>query len=299
SYAENAAPTALLATGAVSDADNPTDFSGGSLTVAINSGAVAGDRISLLGSSPFHIPGGVLQDGANNNIGTISGNGTNSVSITGLTTFATPTVVNQLVESFGFDSTSDNPGTGDRVVRFTFNDGGHTGTPGALSDFVDQTVHVSDSNAAPQVSAPTSYSGSPNVAVTINGITFSDVDDGGGAEVATFTASHGTFSAATVVGVTVGGNNTATLTLTGSVANLDAYLAANNLTYTGTQNDTIGIKIDDQGHTGGGGAQFSTVNVPVTLNTPPTLDLDADNSTAVGNNFQTTFTENGAVVAIA
>src|SRR5262249_52908452 len=30
SYAENAAPTALLATGAVSDADNPTDFSGGS-----------------------------------------------------------------------------------------------------------------------------------------------------------------------------------------------------------------------------------------------------------------------------
>ena len=66
-----------------------------------------------------------------------------------LTTAATPGVVNQLIASFGYQSSSDNPGAGDRTVTETFNDGGNTGSGGALSDSVTQTVHVTPVNDAP------------------------------------------------------------------------------------------------------------------------------------------------------
>ena len=110
------------------------------MSVAIGS-AQADDQIVLLGSSPFHLNGGntALLDAGNNTIATVSSANSASWTIT-LTNLATATVVNQLVEAFGFETTSTN--TADRSVTFTFSDGGNTGTGGALSDPVTQTVHV-------------------------------------------------------------------------------------------------------------------------------------------------------------
>ncbi|TMJ01411.1 MAG: hypothetical protein E6G97_16135 [Alphaproteobacteria bacterium] len=129
----------LLSTGAVSDPDQPANFNGGDLTVAIGS-AQAGDEIVFNATSPFTDNAGTLMDGATA-IGTITGLGSNSVSITGLTAAATPSEVSKLLEAFGFDTTSAS--TGDRTVTFTFHDGGNVGggAPGA-SDAVTQTVHV-------------------------------------------------------------------------------------------------------------------------------------------------------------
>ena len=119
SYTENAAPTQLLATGAVADPDAPANFATGGLDLQITAGSVAGDAIVLLASSGFTISAGALKQGVNT-IGTISGNDTGHVQVTNLTAFATPSVVNALAEAFGFHSTSEDPGSADRTVTITF-----------------------------------------------------------------------------------------------------------------------------------------------------------------------------------
>ena len=197
-YTENAVAIALLANGTVADPDHPSDFSGGSYTVSITANSAPGDQIVLLGGTNFAADGTtLLHDGAA--IGTLSGLGSTTVTVTGLTVAATPTVVNELAHAFGFQNSSDNPTTApDRTVTFTFNDGGHTGG-GALSNaiVVTQAVHVIAVNDAPVVTATTLASVAEDTAnppgATIGSLFaghFSDADNG----------------AATISGVAVSGN---------------------------------------------------------------------------------------------
>src|SRR5207237_560966 len=151
-YTENAAATALLSTAAITDPDNPASFVGGSYSVAITAGAAAGDQIVLLASAPFAVNGTSLLY-AGDVIGSIAGLGSNSVSVTALTSFATSNVVNQLAKAFGFQNSSDDPAAPARTVTFTFNDGGNTGG-GGLSDSVTQTVNVTAVNDAPVNTVP-------------------------------------------------------------------------------------------------------------------------------------------------
>jgi VCBS repeat-containing protein len=177
SYTENASATQLLATGAVADPDAPANFAGGGVDLQITGGLVSGDAIVLLASSGFTISGGSLKQGANT-IGTISGNDTSHVQVTNLTAFATPSVVNSLVEAFGFHSTSEDPGSGDRTVRVTFDDGGNTGG-GALTDFVTQTVHVTPVNDPPgltNVAATADYTENAAAVTLASSILVTDPD---------------------------------------------------------------------------------------------------------------------------
>jgi hypothetical protein len=156
-YTENAAPTALFAGESINspsaDVDNSANYAGGSLTLSVTGGAVLGDRIALLASSGFTISAGNLLDAGSNVIGAISGNGSGTVTVSALTALATPTVVNQLTQAFGFQNTTDDPGAGDRTITETFNDGGNTGSGGAKTDSVTQIVHVTPVNDAPVLSA--------------------------------------------------------------------------------------------------------------------------------------------------
>src|SRR6266568_1758832 len=83
-----------------------------------------------------------------------------------------------------------------------------------------------------ETAAAVFYVGPADVAFAINGIAFTDADGYG--EVATFTAAQGTLAALGGNGVVVGGSGSATLTLTGSIADLNAFIAANHLNYTHT-----------------------------------------------------------------
>jgi VCBS repeat-containing protein len=291
SYTENAAsPTALLATGAVSDIDAPTNFTGGSLTVAINTGTVAGDQIVLLTTSPFHISGSSLLDASDNIIGTIAGEGTTSVSVTGLTSFATPAVVNQLLASFGFQSTSEDPGAGDRTVRFTFDDGGNTGSGSAFSDFVDQTVQVVPQNDAPVIANVTANAfyptGAPPVTLS-GGTTLSDVDSTTLAS-AQVTISDGIAGDQLSVSGAMSGSsggiswnfagNVLSFTGVASVASYQALL--DQVQYGSTSADpgsggtdltrTITWQVND----GGSGGASNVPTTTVTLNAPPVLAGD-------------------------
>ena len=190
-FTENGSSVQLLPTGAVVDPDAPVSFIGGSLTFAITSGFVAGDQIIFAAPNGLHINAGTLLDGSENPIGTISGYGTGTVTISNLTGFATPALVNQLVQAFGFFANSENPGSGDRVVRVTFNDGGNNGG-GVLSDFVDQTVHVVAVNDAPVAVAPASYNATEQTSLNLKGsLSVTDPDSNGGSVTVTLAVTQG------------------------------------------------------------------------------------------------------------
>jgi len=150
SYTENAVPTSLFAGEAIdsplADVDQSANYTGGSVTLSI-SGSVTGDQLSLI-TGAFHLAGTNVLNAGNTTIGTISGNQTVTVSVL-LNSAATPSTVDALLASFGFDSTSDNPTNADRTVTLTFNDGGNTGSGGAKTDAITQIVHVTPVNDPP------------------------------------------------------------------------------------------------------------------------------------------------------
>jgi VCBS repeat-containing protein len=159
SYTENAQPTQLLATGAVSDPDidvthvdatRPDHFSGGSFHIQITGGFDAGDQIVLLGNSGFSESNGALLFGSDT-VGAISGLGTANVLVSGFTNIVTPAVASDLARAFGFQSSSENPSSDDRTVAFTFNDGGANGG-GPLTDTVTQVVHITPVNDPADIS---------------------------------------------------------------------------------------------------------------------------------------------------
>jgi VCBS repeat-containing protein len=268
-FTENGISVAPLANGTIVDPDHPADFSGGTFTVAITGGASAGDQVVLLGGTLFATNGTqLLHDG--NVVGTINGLGTATASVTGLTAAATPTVVDELARAFGFRTDSDDPSTSDRTLTYTVQDGGHTGgTAPGLSNVAPVTavVHVSAVNDAPVNTVPFATQEITQNAsnVAINGISFTDVD-GGANETVQLSTSHGNLHV-TAGGATISGgaNDSHTLTLSGSIAAINAALATINYSpdsgYIGA--DTITVLTDDGGDTGSGGAKQDTDGVSI------------------------------------
>ena len=91
---------------------------------------------------------------------------------------------------------------------------------------------VNPFNDAPTVSAPAEIGVNEDEASPLVGIAFADPDAGTGNLQATFTVAQGTLSAASGAGVTVGGTSTS-LTLTGTLGDINAFIAAGSLDYRG------------------------------------------------------------------
>ena len=301
-YTENAAATALLSGGAVVDADAPLNFALGSFTAAITANDAAGDQVVLLGSAPFAVSGtSLLYNG--DLVGTVTGLGTISVSVTNLTAIATPTVVDLLAKSFGFLNSTNAPAAGSRTVTFTFHDGGN-GVGADLFNSVTQTVNVTAVNDAPVNTAPngtqlaTQNTDLVFSAANGNAISISDVDILGGSETVTLTVTGGTLTLASTANLTVAGDNSASVELTGTVADINA--ALNGLIYHATTagNSTLTIVTSDNGNTPTP-AESDSDTVSILVVTPAvgvTLDLD---DSGAGTGFSTIFNEDGAAVPIA
>ena len=123
---------------------------------------------------------------------------------------------------------------------------------------------------------PSSISLTEDTAGVITGITVSDVDAGSGLLTVTLSAPSGTLSAISGNGVTVGGSAGA-LTLTGSQADLNAFIAAGGLRYLPGANIagqvTLSVSVNDNGNTGSGGGQTASASI--------TLDIAAVNDAPV------------------
>lgn len=131
----------------------------------------------------------------------------------------------------------------------------------SLSDADSQTANAGyvEQNDAPVNSLPGTQNGLEDVPLAIGGISVSDVDANRNPDVAaraisvTLSVLHGTLSLnGTLPGVSVSGSNSASLTLTGNLAEVNAALT--NLVYLGNRDfngtDTLTVVSNDRGNWG-------------------------------------------------
>jgi hypothetical protein len=147
-YTENAAATPIDTAIVVADPDSPANFNGGYMQAQVTTNGAAEDQLSVLhqGSAAGQIGvsgSNVTYGGVN--IGTIDGtlNGANNAALRiNLNSNATVAATQALARVISYRNTSDAPSVAARIVTFTVNDGGNTGTGSAMSGTRTATVNV-------------------------------------------------------------------------------------------------------------------------------------------------------------
>ncbi len=194
---------------------------------------------------------------------------------TGVLTLTGPATVaayEDMLRSVTFDSTSQAPGTS-RTVELRADDGEDTGVP------AEREVLVEAVNDAPALTVPGAQSASEDTAISLTP-SVADADAAGDDVKVDLGVSHGTLTLATTSGLTsVTGDTTGTVSLTGSVSEVNAALAG--LGYQGQPQyngaDTLSIAASDLAHNGSGGALTDSDTVAITVeavNDAPTVSAD-------------------------
>lgn len=203
----------------------------------------------------------------------VTGNGTGTVNITGAISD-----INASLAGMTFTGTANYSGPGSLTILT--NDNGKNGSGGALSDTDIVNITISAVNNAPVNTVPPTQSTNENTAKTLsaangNALSINDVDVGGGNLNVTLTTTTGTLNLLSTTGLIVTGNGTASVSLAGSMTDLNNAFGA-GLAYSpsaGFSGDTtIQISTSDNGLTGSGGAKTDTDTVTVTVigvNDPP------------------------------
>ena len=160
--------------------------------------------------------------------------------------------------------------SGTDAFTYHANDGSLSSAPVIVS------VDVAAVNDKPIVLAPSeidywTVSASGNVS-PINHISFLDADAGSDSVTVTLSFANGNASVLTAAdvandGVGVAGSGTNAVTLTGSIADINAYLAGNHVLFNPAGNafpigdQTLNVSIDDNGHNGAGGDQTASAQI--------------------------------------
>jgi len=141
-------------------------------------------------------------------------------------------------------------------------------TDGALSVAGSASLDITPVNDAPVNATPGAQTVNEDQALSIGGLSVSDVDAGGASLTTTLSVGHGTL-AVSGGGAAVSGSGTGSVTLTGSPSQINATLA-NNVTYQGVANyngsDTLTVNTNDNGASGAGGAHSDSDTVGITVN---------------------------------
>jgi large repetitive protein len=207
---------------------------------------------------------------------TVPGAGTGTFTNNGITVnandfvSATDIAAGHLV----FTPTAHSNGSPEASFTFQVQDNGGTANGGVDLDQSPNTVtiNVNAVNDAPINSVPGTQSVNEDATLTFssgtgNAITISDVDVGSGNETVTLTVTNGTLALGSHAGlVSFSPDNAASITLTGTIANIDN--ALNGLTYTGNLNfngtETLVVSTNDNGNTGAGGPKIDSD--PIVIN---------------------------------
>ena len=163
------------------------------------------------------------------------------------------------IQAIHFVNTSDDPSTEVRVIVVTVTaDNGQTATATTF-------VTIEPINDAPVNHLPGEQTAAEDVthvfsSASHNAITVSDVDAGAQSLTTTLSVQHGTLTIAAAAGVTVGGNSTGILVVSGSQSAINA--ALDGLVYAADANfhgaDTLVVSTNDNGATGNGGPLTTT-----------------------------------------
>ncbi|SFU17467.1 Ig-like domain-containing protein [Mesorhizobium sp. YR577] len=229
----------------------------------------------------------------------VSGSGSGSLTLTGTLANINAYLASAAAPLFVPASDANGPVT----LTMTTNDGGNTGSGGALTDTDTRTITVASVNDAPVNTMPASYATNEDTALGLTGLQIADIDAASGTMTVVLSVSSGNLTAVAAGGVTVAGSGASSITLTGTLANINAFLSgASRPTFTPATDFngpvTLTMTTSDGGNTGSGGVLSDTDTRTITVNPVndgPVLDLDASGS---GTGYSTGYTENGAGVAI-
>ncbi len=195
---------------------------------------------------------------------------TYSVSVTGTTATVTLTTtgasegdIQTVIDNMSYqNNVAEDPTAGNRVVTIeSITDSGDSGLNQTTGIGISATVDVIAVNDAPVVGAPGSELAYPGSTINIHGegFTVSEVDDRDATVSVTLSVDEGTINVtAGDSGVgSIAGNGTNTVTLTGTIAEVDNFLTGagtGTITYTAagspTTDATFTVTVNDQGNTG-------------------------------------------------
>ncbi|MQG95527.1 DUF4347 domain-containing protein [Pseudomonas sp. MN1F] len=235
--------------------------------------------------------------------GTLSATGAGGVTVggtaTALTLSGTLANINQFIANNRLVYTAAANASGDVTLTINVN------TTSVSDATTTMTLQVQAVNDAPVASVPPSITVTEDVSSVITGISFTDVDAGSNTVTATFSVPSGTLSATSGMGVSVVGSGSGLLTLSGSLANINVFIAANSLTFKTAQDATasvtLTVSINDRGASGSGGEQTDTRTV--TLNVTAVNDAPVNNvpgSQTASQNVVLGFnTANGNAISIS
>jgi hypothetical protein len=234
----------------VSDVDN-TNLAGATVSITANFSSADGDTLSFTDTP--NITGSY-----NPATGVLTLSGTASIAD-----------YRAALRSVTYVNTSDAPVTTTRTVSFVVNDGTSNSNTGT------RNITLSAVNDAPVNGVPAAQTTPRNTAEVFssaNGslISVSDVDAGAGAIQVQLVGTNGTVTLSGVGGLTfTAGDGTAdaTMTFSGTAANVNAALAGLRFTPTSNFTGTASLKIvsSDLGNTGSGGAKTDTDTITITV----------------------------------
>lgn len=185
----------------------------------------------------------------------LSGNGTDTLSFD-----ATQTDMNRVLMSVSF--TPDEHFNGLEKVTVSVSDD--------VAPPQEQTIliGVTSVNDAPETTLPSGFAGTEDIQFTLAGISIADVDVGEAEMTVTFSVGNGSLwiNAAVsggIPGAQISGNTTNSVTVTGTIDQINATLLDfEGLTYTGNQDfngqDILSVNVSDNGASGDGGPQSAT-----------------------------------------
>ena len=132
-----------------------------------------------------------------------------------------------------------------------------------------------------------SLSGNENTAISLSGISVSDSPNTGDTLITTLAVSHGTITVGATSGVTIGGNDTGTVTLTGTAAAIDAALTRADANYTGNINyygpDSLSVQTTDANSSATTGTKTVGITLAdtTTVSETVTASLSGNENTAI------------------
>ncbi|WP_120967548.1 Ig-like domain-containing protein [Comamonas sp. lk] len=191
--------------------------------------------------------------------------GTGTLTLTSAGNQASLAQFQAALQAVTFTNLSDSPTVGTRTVEFKVNDG----SLDSLS--VSRNILISAVDDAPLINVPTSITVLEDIATVISQISISDPDSSN--IFMTLSVTSGTLGALGGAGVTVGGTPTA-MTLSGTIANVNAFISNNRVTYTTAANTTADVTLTVGVDTGSVGTDTKTITLSVTpVNDAPVVTV--------------------------
>jgi len=154
------------------------------------------------------------------------------------------------------------------------------------------TAPIANVNDAPVATiAPASYSANGMLVLKGTGLSVGDIDASAGSMTVTLAVGEGTLTAtAGDSGATVSGSGTSSLTITGTIAQINSFLGATSsstLTYAASSTPSSGtiltLTVNDNGNTGGGnlsGNDTAVIDISASPNEAPVITSDGGGATA-------------------